>query len=215
MSALHHPADDTLAAFASGALAPGLRLVVETHVHGCAECRSRLRACEAIGGALLDASEPAEALPNDLLSRTLARIEAVPLRAVPPHVSWVAPFPGAPQTLRDCRIGRWWFIYPGFRIATVTPAGESDISAVLMRVGAGGRMPTHTHTGFEYTQVLSGAYTDEYGRYAAGDFDEADGEVIHQPKAELLEDCVCLTAVEGRLQLTSFVGRVAQSLLGF
>jgi len=28
-------------------------------------------------------------------------------------------------------------------------------------------------------------------------------------------DCICLAAVEGRLRLTSFVGRWAQTVLGF
>lgn len=214
MSANRHPSGETLAAFAAGSLTAGPRLIVETHVHGCPECRDSVRACEAIGGVLLDEIEPAEP-PVDLLSRTLAGIEVACSRLASKGTSSAEPFPGAPATLQRCRIGPWRFVQPGLRIAMVTPPGEVEASAMLMRVGAGRQMPNHTHAGVEYTQVLAGAYTDANGRYAAGDFDEADGEVTHQPHAERLEDCICLAAVEGRLRLTSLVGRLAQSLLGF
>lgn len=212
MSARRHPSDETLAVYAAGSLAAGPRLIVETHAHGCPECRARIRVCEAIGGALLDEIEP-DAPTSDRLSRALAGIAAAPARIETTRRAWTAPFPGAPETLRRCRIGPWRCIRPGLRIASVTPAGESKASAMLMRVGAGRQMPNHTHSGVEYMQVLTGAYTDANGRYAAGDYDEADGEVIHQPHAEPTEDCICLTAVEGRLRLTSFVGRLAEWII--
>jgi putative transcriptional regulator len=214
MSGRRHPTDETLAALAAGAMGPGPMLVVETHVHGCPECRRKMRAFEAIGGALLDEVEPT-VLPNDLLARTWALIEARGESRQPLSTAWHEPFPGAPSTLRDCEIGPWRFIQPGLRIAMVTPRGEVEASAMLMRVSAGRQMPSHTHDGVEYTQVLSGAYSDASGRFVAGDYDEANGEVSHQPHADPGQDCICLAAIEGRLRLTSFVGRLAQSMLGF
>ena len=213
MSKRRHPSDETLAALAAGAVHAGPRLVLDTHLLGCPECRQRVRAFEAIGGAFLEDAEPAPP-PDDLLARTWALIEAgAQTRVAAP--AWTAPFADAPATLRDCHIGPWRFIQPGLRIAMVTPPGESEASAMLMRVGAGRQMPNHTHDGVEYTQVLAGAYYDASGRYAAGDYDEADGAVRHQPHAEPDQDCVCLAAIDGRLRLTSFVGRLAQTFMGF
>ena len=214
MSARRHPADETLAAFAAGALPPGPRLVVETHVHNCATCHGNVRAFEAIGGALLEDTEPAP-LPGDLLARTWAKIAAREKQPATSAPSWTAPFEGAPNNLRGCQIGPWRFIQPGLRIAMVTPRGETEASAMLMRVVAGRQMPHHTHDGVEYTQVLVGSYSDASGSYVAGDYDEADGSVSHQPKADAGGDCICLAAIDGRLRLTSFVGRLAQSMFGF
>ncbi len=213
MAASRHPQDETLAAFAAGAIAPGLRLVVDTHVQGCRECRERLRVFEAVGGALLEAAERSAPSP-DLLARTFAAIEARQEAPAKARESWSAPFPGAPATLQNCEIGPWRFIMPGLRIAFVKPPGDANASAMLMRVKAGFKMPRHTHDGVEFTQVLSGSYSDVHGRYQPGDFDEADGEIDHRPAADSDEDCFCLSAIEGRLRLTSFVGGMIQSALG-
>jgi putative transcriptional regulator len=214
MNARRHPADETLVAYAAGALGAGPRLVVKTHLGGCSECRKQVRAFEAIGGAMLE-NEPAPA-PSDLWARTWARIEASePPIETPPAPLAHEPYPGAPLLLRRCAIGPWRFVQPGLRIAMVTPPGESEASAMLMRVSAGRRMPKHTHDGVEFTQVLSGVFYDASGRYAAGDYIEADDAVDHQPVADESQDCICLAAIAGRLRLTSFAGRWAQTVLGF
>ncbi len=214
MKALRHPADETLFAFAAGALAAGPRLVVETHLAGCPECGERARAFEAVGGALLESSH-VDPAPGDLLARTWARIEAAAGVARARAQPGPEPYPGAPESLRRCAIGPWRFVQPGLRIAMVTPPGESEASAMLMRVSAGRRMPRHTHDGVEFTQVLTGIFYDASGRFASGDYIEADGDVDHQPVADENQDCICLAAIEGRVRLTSFVGRWAQSVLGF
>jgi len=214
MTARRHPTDETLVAYAAGRLGAGPRLVVETHLGGCSSCRKHVRAFEAIGGALLE-SEAGGPAPNDLLARTWARIEAAPTTPRAPKPLAPEPYPGAPTSLRHCAIGPWRFVQPGLRIAMVTPPGETEASAMLMRVSAGRRMPRHTHDGMEFTQVLSGIFYDASGRYLTGDYIEADGEVDHQPVADEEQDCICLAAIEGRLRLTSFVGRWAQTVLGF
>ena len=214
MTARRHPADETLVAYSAGTLGSGARLVVKTHLGVCSGCRKHLRAFEAIGGALLE-SEPVEAAPSDLLARTWARIEATPKQPRTPPTLAPEPYPGAPELLRHCVIGPWRFVQPGLRIAMVTPPGENEASAMLMRVSAGRRMPKHTHDGVEFTQVLSGVFYDASGRYLTGDYIEADEAVDHQPVADESMDCICLAAVEGRLRLTSFVGRWAQTVLGF
>ena len=153
----------------------------------------------------------------DLLASVLTRIEAgfaPPLlveAGLPPAP---AHFPDAPETLRHCKIGPWRFIQPGLKISWVTMPDEPEASALLFKVGAGRRMPQHGHEGVEYTQVVSGAFSDATGRYGPGDYIEADEDIDHQPVADSDKDCICLAAVEGRLRLHSFVGRLVQPFIG-
>ena len=57
--------------------------------------------------------------------------------------------------------------------------------------------------------MLSGAYRDEIGLFAAGDFESADDALDHQPVVQGDEACVCLFATEGRLKAQSLIGRIA------
>ena len=56
---------------------------------------------------------------------------------------------------------------------------------MLLRVAAGRPVPEHGHGGQELTLILSGAYRDRFGVFAAkGDIADHDEEVEHQPIAE-------------------------------
>jgi putative transcriptional regulator len=57
--------------------------------------------------------------------------------------------------------------------------------------------------------VLKGAYRDELGRFAAGDFAAAYGDFNHQPVVDGDETCICLFATEGRLKPQGLIGRIA------
>jgi len=52
------------------------------------------------------------------------------------------------------------------------------------------------------------------GRYVAGDCVEADEDVDHQPIVDSEGECICLAAVEGRLLLQGWIGRVVQRFIG-
>ena len=214
MTIRHHPLDDTLAAYAAGTLTSGPSLVLRAHIAICQDCRRRLLAMESIGGALL-AIEAADPLPEGLLARTLARLDALPQGTRAAGLSMAIPFAGAPASLKGCMVGRWRFVQPGLRVASVTAPGQVEASAMLIKVGAGRKMPRHTHDGIEYTQVLKGAFSDAAGLYGPGDYLEGDEAIDHQPIAASGQDCLCLAAVDGRLRMTSLIGRVAQSLFGF
>ena len=80
----HHPSDELLLAAAAGTLDAGAAIVLGAHLEGCATCRAALREFEAVGGAMLESTEPALMAP-DALAKTLAAIDAPPP-------------PGAPRT---------------------------------------------------------------------------------------------------------------------
>jgi putative transcriptional regulator len=206
----HHPSDLTLARLAGGTLEAGPQLVVATHLSGCPQCCARLRSFEAVGGAMLDEAAPAS-LGADALALTLERLDdADPHAEPPPRVL----HPDLPPPLNAYEIGPWRLVRPGFRWRRLTLPESRDANVIMLKVAAGQPVPHHGHTGTEYTQVLSGSFSDSLGQYRAGDCIEMDEEVIHQPVVDRDGECVCLAAVEGRLRLSGWMGRLVQSLIG-
>ena len=63
---------------------------------------------------------------------------------------------------------------------------ETDAARVfLLKAAPGTKLPVHTHTGVERTQVLAGAFIHDGGRFGAGDFDDAEGDIEHRPTVDL------------------------------
>ena len=219
---LHHPDDALLMALAARTLARGPAVVIAAHVERCPRCLARLHELEAVGGALLDELEPAVLAPEALL-RTLARIDALgapaPVRpptaagalsrlqaSLPASVAW-------PRSLRGSTATGWRWLAPGVRWSRVTLAYD-DANIYLLRVAAGKSLAVHSHRGGELTQVLHGAFYDSSERFAAGDFEEADDSVHHQPVVAADGECICLTSVEGRVAFDGPLARMLGSLLG-
>jgi putative transcriptional regulator len=206
----HHPSDLTLARLAAGTLGAGPRLVAATHLTGCSQCRGRLRSFETVGGAMLDGAPPGRLSP-DAFARALERLDEPDARAEP---AVRVLHPGLPPPLNACEIGPWRFVSPGFRWRRVTLPESPDANVIMLKVAAGRSLPHHGHSGTEYTQVLTGSFTDALGQYRAGDCIEMDEEVSHQPVVDRDGECVCLAAVEGRLRLGGWIGRLIQPLIG-
>ncbi|HEX9167968.1 MAG TPA: ChrR family anti-sigma-E factor [Roseiarcus sp.] len=207
---VHHPSDLTLARLAAGTLGAGPRLVVATHLSGCPECRRGLRSFEGVGGAMLEAAPPTRLSP-DAFAQVLKRLdEPDPPAELTPRVV----HPDLPPPLNACEIGPWRFVRPGFRWRRLTLPDSPDANVIMLRVAAGQPVPHHGHTGSEYTQVLTGSFSDSLGRYRAGDCVELDEEVNHQPIVDQDGECICLAAVEGRLRLSGWIGRLIQPLIG-
>ncbi len=206
----HHPSDLTLARLAAGTLDAGPRLVVATHLSGCERCRGGLRSFEAVGGAMLDGAPPTRLSP-DAFARALKRLDESELPGEPaPRVH----HPDLPPPLNDYEIGPWRFVRPGFRWRRLTLPESPDANVIMLKVAAGQPVPHHGHSGTEYTQVLTGSFTDSLGQYRVGDCIEMDEEVNHQPVVDRDGECVCLAAVEGRLRLSGWIGRLMQPLIG-
>ena len=206
----HHPSDLTLARLAGGTLGAGPQLVVATHLSGCSQCWGRLRSFEAVGGAMLDEAAPARLRP-DAFARALERLDDADPRPEPqPRVL----HPDLPPPLNAYEIGRWRLVRPWFRWRRLTLPEAPDANVIMLKVAAGRPVPHHGHSGTEYTQVLTGSFTDSLGQYRAGDCIEVDEEVSHQPVVDPGGECVCLAAVEGKLRLSGWIGRLIQPLIG-
>ena len=218
----HHPDDSMLMTLAAGRLGRGAAVVTEAHIEGCPHCRARMREFDAVGGALLEAAEPALLAP-EALARSLARIDggekaSSPTPRTTPYTTGAhPPLPGGvawPRSLRRSTATRWRWLGPGMRWSRVTLADDRAANVFLLRIAAGKSLPAHTHRGIELTQVLHGAFDDGRARFAIGDFDATDGSIHHQPVVDATGECICLASVDGRV---AFDGRIAQmfgSLVG-
>jgi putative transcriptional regulator len=220
----HHPGDELLLACATGTLEAGHALVVGAHAEGCAHCRARLCTFEAVGGAMLETLEPAD-MARDALARTMARIDAPrPARdlaglaasAAIASAAWPELPAGAawPRSLQGCEVSRWRWLGPGMRWSRVRLPHDPAANVFLLRIGAGKCLATHTHSSSELTQVLYGSFDDGRAVFGAGDFDEADGDIHHQPVVQAGSECICLASVQGKVVFDNVVARWLGAAIG-
>lgn len=206
----HHLNDDLLLRYAAGHLAEAFGLVVATHVTLCDDCRARLEAFEALGGAVMEA-EPEEEISTGALARVMARLE-VPVVAAPPapRRRTVLPAPVAAYVGGDLDAVQWKSIGMGVRQAILPTARGATVR--LLHIPAGQAVPDHGHRGTELTLVLRGAFRDATDRFGPGDLEIADENLEHTPVAEAGEDCICLAATDAPLRFVGLMPRLLQPL---
>jgi putative transcriptional regulator len=213
-----HPSDERLLRYAAGSLGAGPALVVAAHIEVCSACRAQVTKFERLGGALLAATER-EPMRADALGRALEKLDQTPSAAPPGPIA--RPPRRAdlgmalPTSLRDCGIGPWRWLGPGFRWSWITVPGSPGARVMLLRGRPGLQLPAHGHTGEEFTLILKGWLFDDRGAYGPGDFDEADADVDHQPVVGPDMECICLAALDGDTRLHSRLGRWLRPLVGF
>jgi putative transcriptional regulator len=205
---VHHPSEERLLDYASGALPEPMALLVATHLALCPGCRRRVAELEAVGGALLEALPP-EPVGDDSLARLLARLDR------DEDAEQAAPVgdPGDPMLPQPLRayVGSldqiaWRNLGPMAEARLLT--GFDRFTTRLLRIGPGTALPHHTHVGSELTLVLQGGFSDVTGHYLRGDVAEADSELDHRPVADAGEVCVCLAVTDAPLRLTGWLGRM-------
>ncbi|MFC7705739.1 ChrR family anti-sigma-E factor [Plastorhodobacter daqingensis] len=215
MKITHHLTDALLMAYSAGQLPEAFNLIVAAHVSLCDECRARLGAFDAIGGALLEAEDLPE-LAADSLELTMQRIAAAPrapqMPAQPrPQGRRVFPAPLQDYVGGDLEQVRWRAIGMGVKQAILPTARGA--TARLLYIPAGAAVPDHGHRGMELTLVLQGAFRDETDRFGPGDIEIATEELEHTPIAEAGDDCICLAVTDAPLRFNSLLPRLAQPFL--
>ena len=215
----HHPSDDMLLSFAAGSLQEGFSLLVATHVSLCARCQDRIRTAEAIGGTLLSGAAPAP-VSDSALGQLMVRLADTPADRSDPKKFEAIRNPDVPAPLREFVPGGfddmpWRRLAPGVK-QIVLPLDDGKVTKTrLLQLAPGFVTPAHSHKGREVTLVLKGSFSDELGRYGPGDFQEADGEVNHQPMADTGEVCICLAVTDAPLKFDNLVGKILQPLFGY
>ena len=212
----HHLPDEVIAAYATGQLPEAYALVVATHVSLCDTCRSAVSSFEAVGGALLEDIE-AVAVSDAALEATLALIGNAPQEPIAkaparPEANGIFPAPLVEYVGSGPEGVNWRPIGGGVKQAILPTA--KGATARLLYIPAGKQVPEHSHNGLELTMVLQGAFSDEVDRFGPGDVEVGDGDLHHQPVAEMGEDCICLAATDAPLVFKNLIPKVAQRFIG-
>ncbi len=207
----HHPDEELLVSYASGAADEAFALLVATHLAFCPECRRAVAELERVGGAMLSSLSP-EALDQRAFARVVARLdepEKPVLGCAPTGDRRV------PEPLRSY-VGdldrRWLPLGPGVAHRPLFRRGKTSVRLIRAMPGAG--VPVHSHEGRELTLVLSGGFHDETGRFGPGDLESATSEVKHQPVADPGDVCLNLALTDAPLKFFSALPRLVGKVFG-
>lgn len=218
----HHLDSTTILDTASGNLDEAVAVVVAVHLATCPECRQAVRTAEAVGGDLLETIETAEMSTgalDSLLKKLDAPADPAPAATMKPRRSTGAAG-DIPQPLHRY-IGvdtlddiPWQWVAPGVERHALPLSSSTGSSLYMLRIAAGKAVPEHGHGGVELTQVLSGSYTDDLGRFGPGDVADLDEEVEHRPRVDAGEPCICLVATEAPTRFKGLASRLLQPVIG-
>lgn len=205
----HHPNPSRLMDYASGSSAQPVSLLIASHLTWCADCRKKVGQLEKMGGALLEQIEPSR-VSNAMLTHLLAKIEQTSTWPSKPVAQMESTDQDLPIPLLQT-IGRSlenldWRNYGSFAESRLM-IDLIDHTTRLVLVKAGRSIPSHVHMGQEMTLVLRGGFSDSEGQYLRGDVTEKGPNQIHQPVADLGEDCLCLVVSDAPIKLTGVLGR--------
>jgi putative transcriptional regulator len=208
----HHLTDALLMGYSAGTLPEAFNLVVASHVSLCDECRARMHAFDAVGGALIEDAGTV-AVRDDALAATLALIARATKaeKAVAPRPRGTFPAPLQDYVGGDVDAVKWRRVGGGVSDALLATNGAGTVR--LLKIAGGVTVPDHGHKGMELTLVLQGAFRDETDRFATGDVEVADDATVHRPVAEPGQDCICLAATFAPLRFNGLIPRIAQSFL--
>jgi putative transcriptional regulator len=220
MTPRHHLDPATVVSYAAGALAPELATIVAVHLHACDVCRDTVARAECVGGVLVEQQNPAvpparhEQLRADMLARLAsAGTPGQPPTAPPPDADPDRlPSPLHPYFGTSYKALKWRWMGPGMHFIRVP--GPTGGTLLMLRIGAGKRMPVHGHGRTEITQILQGAYDDALGHFAAGDVADLDADTEHQPITASGEACICVAALDAPLRFPGWFARKLQPVFG-
>ncbi len=209
------------AAYAAGCLDPAFTLMVETQSVLRPEIRESVAFSEMISGSLLETA-PAAELSHGALDRALAAIdaldagEAASVRAGRAAGEAMDEMLALPEPLRTAALeatgrGSWQAMGRGLKRLKLDTSERMETE--LYRISPGARIPRHSHAGNEYTLVVAGGFSDEYGSYGPGDVLIKGPKDFHQPVGDEGEICYALAVRDGGLHFTGMLGML-QRMLG-
>ncbi len=205
MNTVHHPSEELWQDYRSGQLDAASRWVLEGHLAVCHDC-SRRGLAQASSEEGFFPHLPALAPPASFLSSILARVRQVPPTAQPRIGSKRLPIPEAFWAILPQLPSQGWrgALSPGFRYLDIPLAEGPHLYLIHLRRGR--RFPRHGHVGAERSVVLCGGLQDAGNLFEAGDFDEANADRVHRPRALPDEDCWILASLQGALRFTGWRG---------
>ena len=216
MPITHHADDATMMSFSAGTLPEALSAVVATHLAMCPNCRDTLARMDLLGSVLLTGlppaslSSPPPRTPACAATRTGGTDQAL----VGGYRSGDIPAPLSRLVGSDLSSVQWRRLGLGVWHVPLDLSNGAKGDLRMIKVAPGQAMPEHGHGGTELTLILDGSYSDQVGRFAAGDLADLDDEVEHSPMADQKTGCICLIASEEKAKFKGFFARMVQPFTG-
>jgi putative transcriptional regulator len=216
MTVIHHPDDSTLISYAAGTLPESFSVLVSCHLSFCQTCKDRIKDAETLGAAMMldepgaDVSVSRDAFFERLM--TEPDIEPIDESSTDPSLTTHhLPKPLAMMLEQGEEGLPWRRLVPGIQqIKMDTHDGELR----LLKIQPGVSIPIHTHHGSEMTLILKGSYSDELGRFKAGDVADLDPTIEHQPITDGAEPCICLIATDAPMKFQGLLPKLLQPFVG-
>ena len=212
-----HPTELMLRAFAADELPLPLAVGVSAHCELCPECAAQVQTLEAeLANQLLAPATPDQGLPAgldamlaEILQQPVATAAELAPRAQPaPELRVAGQSYRLPRVLARHHAPKWRHV--GAIRQHSLPLDEMGARASLLHIEAGGRIPEHTHKGYELTLLLAGTIEDGDTRYQAGDFIWRDASHAHSPHTP--DGCLCYTVQDAPVQFTKGLSRLLNGI---
>lgn len=202
--------ESLVAQYAAGDMGYGMSVLMASYITLSPAARDQYRALEQLNGVLLDEAEQSD-VKEDALDAIMARLDEPEPEEQNVSVQENQDLPAALRELLDVSVedADWRFAYPGVKQVKL-PFGDNGETVKLLKIKPGKAAPRHTHKGIEATLVLRGAFRDGNRLYERGQLALADQHIQHRPRAEGIEDCICLAVTDGALRFTDGIGRIAR-----
>ncbi|MEZ9780163.1 ChrR family anti-sigma-E factor [Vibrio cyclitrophicus] len=232
----HHPNAAMLKDFVDGTLADSVSLIVSSHVELCEHCQQQVNQLTAeAANNVFDAEESGQRVLSedqsfsneeiDLdIEKFLSENSDFDFEAIAQITSDPSQSVEVTPELQKVTIADTTFTIPR-ALSSVTRKDWMNLGKIsrarldfddeahhtsLLHIDKDGKVPCHTHKGFEITLLLEGSFEDEIGVYNKGDFIWLDGNHTHQPATK--EGCVCLTVSSDALYFTKGVSQLFNPL---
>lgn len=206
---MHTAPEAMLADYATGAMSPGVALLVASHIDKVGESRATVALYERVAGGLLAGEQPV-AMQSDALDRAFDAIDAPDSTGRSTRRSLdTGPLPAALIEAVGTDFDKipWRFALPGVSELQLPGFGDERVS--LLRARPGASVPQHTHSGRELTLILTGAMEDGGAVFGPGEIAVNDENDDHKPRIVGTEICHCLVVMTGSLR---FTGRLSRAL---
>lgn len=218
----HHPKHELLNAFVEGELPASLSAAIAVHVELCDICAKNIQHITKDAAANIfseDISIYNSSAGNtdidkhsknqdvfDAMIDSITDDESISedIQFEPLEIEIKGTTYPLPSALRSISMMGWQ------RMGELSRArlnlNEGPIHSSLLHIDKNGKVPSHTHKGFELTLLLEGSFEDERGTYVKGDFIWLTNEVTHTPHTK--EGCLCLTVADDALQFTQGLSKM-------
>lgn len=199
---------------ASGAAPRAVRVLAACQSAIRPDVHAKYSAAETVFGALLEATPTASLAPG-ALDAVLDEIDA---DAIPPRIEVFDHDPVLPPPLKrevNRSVQKQWRRRTGGHSEIVLDSlCEPGVKARLLSIPPGKGAPEHGHGGEELTLVLSGSFNDGRASYARGDTCHAGPDLVHSPRVDSAETCICFAVELGDLRPTHPALAVVSRIFG-